>query len=796
VKCVTIVAKNYLHFAHVLADSFYEFNPDYDFAVLVVDAQPDEISSQPHFEVMTPHDLNIDFDEFLKMALIYDVMELCTALKPWALEKLLQDGATTALYLDPDIFVYSSLSEIEERSRLSGIVLTPHGVRPMPRDGLAPSEANIMQSGIYNLGFIAVGPGNQEFLQWWQERLRRDAISDPVNMLFTDQRWIDLVPSYWNVDILRDPGYNVAYWNVDNRELAATPEGITVDGRPLRFFHFSGFDPHRPWILSKHVPHRPRVLLSENSVLAGMAEEYAQETNSHRNNIVAEEYRYGRFASGEQITRDVRRAYRQALIADDEQGGAQLAVPFGNHDAEIIALINSPRSQNGMVKALSLAVWERRKDLREAFPDPLNADERRFAHWARSSGLAEGEVSEWMLDEPDAFVPTAFTQANAPGVSVFGYFTAELGMGELGRLVVDAVKASGIPHSTVVSELTSNRKFARFDGSSSSLRYSIDIAVINADQMNVWSQTHRRSSARLNKTVGVWAWEVEKFPQEFSSAFSLVDEIWTISEFSRQAIAKGSPKPVYVLPMPKPQRDVKALIGLDRLKYGIGSGPYFLVMFDFLSVLERKNPFAAIEAFRQAFNPSENIQLVIKTINGNLREHDREQLRYAARDVPNIVLIDEYMLHGEVLSLMHGATAYVSLHRAEGYGLTCAEAMALGVPVIATRYSGNLDFMSDENSLLVDFELTPIGDTTGTYPSSARWAEPDVSMAARYMRDVLEDRVLARHIGVAARESIERSQDLELAAAFIRSRVAYLMPTTFIHPRTILSKLRRLVRRR
>ena len=273
---VTVVARNFLPRAAVLARTYREHNPGDRFWVLVVDAEPDEVAGTADYAVLTPADLDLAADEFQRMALIYDVTELSTALKPWALDLLLARGAEVAMYLDADIAVYASLHEIEALSLEHGIVLTPHTTVPMPRDGLAPSEAQIMAAGIFNLGFIALDQSGRSMLAWWQERLLRDCVSAPTEMLFADQRWIDLVPGYFRHTVLGDPTYNVAYWNLDSRPLVRTDGVVHVEGQgPLHFFHFSGYEPDRPWVLTKYHLERPRVVLSEHPVVAELCREYA-----------------------------------------------------------------------------------------------------------------------------------------------------------------------------------------------------------------------------------------------------------------------------------------------------------------------------------------------------------------------------------------------------------------------------------------------------------------------------------------------------------------------------------------
>ena len=168
-----------------------------------------------------------------------------------------------AVYLDPDMRLYAPLDEMFAAVREHGLVLSPHSLDPMPRDGKRPNEQDILIAGAYNLGFIGIGSGAfaDELLDWWAERLETDCIVDPSRGFFVDQRWIDLVPGMAeSFHLLRDPGFNVAYWNLPARPVTRDADGVLrAAGVPLRLFHFSGFDPHRPEAaLQAPEPHRAR----------------------------------------------------------------------------------------------------------------------------------------------------------------------------------------------------------------------------------------------------------------------------------------------------------------------------------------------------------------------------------------------------------------------------------------------------------------------------------------------------------------------------------------------------------
>ena len=154
------------------------------------------------------------------------------------------------LYFDPDIEIFGDVEHLADLAALHGVVVTPHHLRPLPRDGRTPTEADFLERGIYNLGFIGTGVGAVEsgFLEFWSERLERDGLVDYASMMFTDQLWIDFIDCFPH-HVVGDPGCNVAYWNVGQRSVTRDGE-VPVDGQPLVFFHFSGLDPERPHLLS------------------------------------------------------------------------------------------------------------------------------------------------------------------------------------------------------------------------------------------------------------------------------------------------------------------------------------------------------------------------------------------------------------------------------------------------------------------------------------------------------------------------------------------------------------------
>lgn len=383
----TIVASNYFEMARLLGDSFLDHHPGSTFVILVVD-DLDLPSEASGIETMRLADLDYADADLDRMKTIYDVMELSTAVKPNFLRRLLVDD-DVAVYLDPDIYVYAAFDDVVSSAPTSGIVLTPHVLEPLPRDGLAVSERSLMQSGIFNLGFIAVGRRADDFLRWWEERLLVDAVSDVEVGLFTDQRWIDFVPALFDHEICRDPGMNIAWWNIHERELVRTDRGIEANGRPVRFIHFSGYDTGSPDVLTKHAVPAPRTEHAEGSVIRELAEAYGSALRARGHDRARRiPYQWNAADDGLSLTTPIRRTVRLGYLRGERAGCDAATVDdsvpsaFGPSSRRLAGWLTE-RTSDGL-RRVDRALWEQRADLRAAFPDPFDADADRFAAWIRT----------------------------------------------------------------------------------------------------------------------------------------------------------------------------------------------------------------------------------------------------------------------------------------------------------------------------------------------------------------------------------------------------------------------------
>ena len=770
----TVVARNYLAYARVLASSLHALDDDLSISVLVLDDVDNTVDErEERFEVLRPADLDIEPREFHHMATIYTVLELATALKPWLLRRLLERDEVVC-YLDPDIEVFASLAPLEALAHEHGIVLTPHSTTPLPRDGLIPSELTIRQAGVFNLGFIAVSRDARPFLSWWEERLRRECRIAPSEGLFVDQRWVDFVPSYFEHTVVTDEGYNVAYWNLFERELKRGADGYEVNGRPLRFYHYSGFDPLTPYALSKHQVGKMRIRLEDNFDLAFLCGRYADQLLAAGHvETVAHAYRYNYTARGIAIDERARRLYLDALT-DDEARGVTSRLPDAFDPDEADAFLTwltvpDPLGPQVRVSRYLRRVYDERPDIAAHFPDLSEQGEAEFVAWVSRHGRGiAGVPPDYM---PSPLRPTRAKPEECPeGVNVVGYLRAEDGLGSVARSLIDVLALADGPMSFRTCSATNSRQAVAIDDALDDLvTYDTTIACVNADQFPLLDQHLREPPPVAVSTVGIWAWEVDVFPQWMARSEALVDEVWVYSRHAADAVEAACSVPVHVF---APPVVVPASLGrIDRASVGITDDFTFLFCFDFASIFERKNPLGVIDAFKRAFPPGAGPRLLIKSVNGGSSPLSWARLRAALTGRPDIIVRDGYETAERQRSLMTACDCYVSLHRAEGYGLTLAEAMAVARPVIGTAYSGNLEFMTPETSVLIPYEKVRVPFGCGPYPPTAFWAEPDIDAAAEAMRAMASDPTAAALLGARARAHIERRHTARSRVDFVRTRL-------------------------
>ncbi|WP_426391411.1 glycosyltransferase family 4 protein [Variovorax sp. R-27] len=414
---------------------------------------------------------------------------------------------------------------------------------------------------------------------------------------------------------------------------------------------------------------------------------------------------------------------------------------------------------------LAQAAWQR------AHPDAFSsvAAARALLEWLASGaeGSITPEAHTWCAGlDIDTLIPGLVHG----GVNVIGHFCYPSGLRVSVEAMTEAMARVGIQTSLrdVRTDARDDPRHVRFTGLESA-----DITIIHVQPEPFFARAYARAdlAERTPRTyrIAYWYWEFDSIPQSWCAHADQVDEVWTATEFIASGLREQLSVPVRTLfpgvtLAPFQVRD-RAYFNLDERRFT------FLFTFHMVSVMERKNPLGLIRAFKMAFRGDEAVTLVLKTSFGDRYPVQFQELCDAAADFPTIKIIDQVLSSDEVLSLMNACDAYVSLHRSEGLGLTMAEAMLMGKPVIATAFSGNMDFMNDENSLLVPYERVKVGRPIPPYDADLEWAEPSVEHAARLMRRLYEDQKWAREIGARGKQSAEINLSLDAAGRRIAGRL-------------------------
>jgi glycosyltransferase involved in cell wall biosynthesis len=462
----------------------------------------------------------------------------------------------------------------------------------------------------------------------------------------------------------------------------------------------------------------------------------------------------------------MRDAYRAALRGHRQAGSAAPPDPYATGGlAALVDFFNSSETPampfSRYVHSL-LKTWPR---LTSVFPDVAGRDRRHFVWWLNRYARVEGPIAS--VIELPSLLPTPASAPAAHGVNVAGYLNAESGLAVSARRIIAALTAVQVPVSEVAYRRTMSRQEVSPKGATDA-PFDVNVVCITAEQFPLFHADMGQEFFAGRYTIGYWFWELETFPADQLGALDLVDEVWVATTHIRDAVAPLTTRPVLHMPIPLPEPRPSAR---DRTSFGLSDDYLFLFAFDFHSVMERKHPLAAASAFRAAFPEPGGARLVLKSINGDRWPEQAELVRCAVADRPDITLMEEYLSEADQAALMASADCYVSLHRAEGLGLGIADAMALGKPVIATRYSGNLDFMDDDNSFLVPFTYTTVPPGTPAYPTGARWADPDLAEAARLMRTLVEDPERGRTVGARARLTVLGRWSTEEMGARMRDRL-------------------------
>lgn len=442
-------------------------------------------------------------------------------------------------------------------------------------------------------------------------------------------------------------------------------------------------------------------------------------------------------------------------------GGSRLGHFPVRYEVEYLQQASPFRNDEFAITNLGKLVYDSRQDLQQTYDLKTAAGVAGLANWlferlpleyslpyepliylkseAKPESRQTREFKPFPITKTE---PVTLNQPFADGVDLVGFARAELGTGEDTRTVARSIAQLGFPTNVFSIDPDSNRppKDRSVDDLiTETLKYKV--SLFNTPAMET-TQLLYRFHEKLHRApkyhIGYWAWELPRWNKENSFCFDFVNEIWASTHFTKKSFESATDLPVYHMPLPV---IVPAFKDLGRKYFGLPEDQFlFLYMFDFNSSIHRKNPWAAVRSFTQAFTNNSNVGLVIKTMCADTKSKEWNDFLKLVEPFKNIQIINRAIPREEVLALVQTCDAYLSPHRSEGFGRTMAEAMLLKKPVIATGFSGNIDFCHADNCHLIDFQLIPV--KPGEYPNSDGqvWADASTTHASSLLESVYQGR--------------------------------------------------------
>jgi FkbM family methyltransferase len=710
----TIACRDQLPAARVLRDSFLRQHPAARFVLLLVDRP--ETADERGGEVVTPADIGVDPVEFARLAVACSAERFRAVLRPRLLSQLVNSGATV-LYLEPWVQVFGAFDDLLGRlTPQRPVALVPRVLRPLSVDGLRPSATDLVESGAFDPSVFAIRPGAEQFVASWSEQVRADPTAG--GLIF------DGAPALVDHEVVRDPGVGLSVWNAAQRVLEQSRGQYTVDGVGLRSVHFDGFQPRRPWLLSATYADRPRVLLSEHPVLAGLCAGY-------RNALVEAGYTteqphpFDALPGGAVLPNTLRSEYLRAWLRAEQAGTAVPTSPFeteGEHGDPVETFLRwacepaDDRQRAAGGSRWTAAVWADDPLLRREYPDPFGTDAESFHEWCAGVGVASDRV-------PSAAVHQRLDTRRTALVDQLG--VAVLGKGHLAELMRTAVRASGLP--------------------SADTPYYPVVLRCDPDQLV--------PAGRHLIDVGP---DVAREPSAEPA------EIWVLSQTSQDVLRRAGGPATRVIAVPAPDSGRVDLPTRKGARARLGLSDEFVVgAFVDHGDKRQGTVLGLINVFFAAFPDREEVRLVIDVTGAEEHPEAAERLRLATAADPRVLLIEEDSGTGLVQA---ACDCVASPHRADGdvgadrHALRLLEVAAHGIPVLSADQGAVAELLGPQGARLVPCHAT---------------GEPDMDAAAAALRAAADEPEEIAKVGIVAREHLLAEHSVARAGESLRERVEH-----------------------
>jgi glycosyltransferase involved in cell wall biosynthesis len=690
-----------------------------------------------------------------------DLAGMCAAAVPAAVLEALRHVPVVA-YVSPTVHVLGALDDLAALAsdRLALIERPRCGA---PHDGRHPDEADLARARRFSASVFGAAATGATALEWWRDTAWAALVAGHA---VDSEALLDRLAHRFGAAAPPHPARFADWFSFGVEQLHDDGRSLRVHGQPLITVDLAGHDSRHPHRLDDRQPTPHRVTLAE---LPSLAAALASRPPMPEPEVPL-------LPGGLEFDRIMRAAYASALRASVDAGARPPPNPYDDPATFVEWLHEAHFPTTERVSRYLREVYLSRPDLSRAFPEVPGRDTARFYEWAHEHGRAEIPI-------PDPFLPPRTVPARASAsvrplstaVNLVGFLDASLGIGDVARRLGRALDAAGVAHADVSLPLRAGGPSAAFDQPAAP--YETSIVCVNPDSLASVADHTGESFFRDRYTIGLWFWETAELAPAMAWAFDLVDEVWAASEFVAAALRARAPArvPVHLVKLPLLAPIVDQAFDLTELDLAAGR-PTFVTSWDYLSVVDRKNPLGALDAYVQAFADDGEAQLLLKATNADRRPDDHQRVVHAARDRSDVHVFTGHLTSPRYAALLASAAAVVSLHRSEGLALNLADAIALGVPVIATDYGGNVDFMDADDTYLVPYRMIDVGPGHHPYPSDARWADPDVGHACECLRDVLRDPARARARAGQAQARVAARFGLDAAAASVAQRLAAITP--------------------
>lgn len=809
----TIISSNYLPFARTMVKSYRKYHSEGRFFVLVLDKPKDtDFSSEP-WETVFAEELGMG-EELHALRMLYDAYEMSMSLRPALLLYLMkQKNAEQIVFLDSDLYFIGKLENTEELFQKHALSLCVSIRKPLPDDGNRPLDDDFILAGSLNGGCVFCKKCDESItvMEWLDRTLRKKGYYRPHEGFFGDQKWLDLLPSFCEtLGILKKPGWNASYWNLHERPLTKKGSTYFADGDPIAFFHFSGFRPHDPSVISTH---QNRYTIDEQPVFAMLADEYRKELLADGYDEWSKKsYGFNAFENGVTISNVIRRAYEEI------DGRKRFPYPHLSGVGSFQEWLNFKYRKNSPATNLHMSIWRLSLEARGRFPDPMGKDFGAFALWILKERKRELALDPlftnilsivpklprraprvWLKNilalrhvfEPYqifcrlvkkiigkemfyklkpkvehhfgyAYFRLQKTPSRPEGITLVSAASGENGIAHGAREFMKVFQKLGIPSEHVDSRTAPGRQDLV-----SPLRKKMwyDKTILAGGANEIDSIIHQTEFVigPNQRMIAYLPWESNILPEGFADGLNQFSEVWTPSTFSKNMLEKHIKPLVSVVPH---CIDVQKVEPIQLEQFGCIKNVFTcLYIFDFHSHVQRKNPEAVLRAFLKAFGNDTSAQLLIVATHGKDFPTELAALRSRIKNSPQVFLHTSWTpKHESILGLMQASDCYLSLHRSEGFGLTIAESLALGVPTVATNFGGCTDFLSEQTGWLVPYSTVKLHEPIGPYPAGTLWAEADISAAAETLRFIKEHPAEAKKKALAGAAYMKEHFSVEAVA--------------------------------